>query len=585
MSLRILKPSKTFTVPTRAVFLDVEPLVKVPRQGSARREHVFGLGTAKCCFLSSGRKVDEEKILFDRPQKFWDWLDTVRSRKSCTWVFAHNIGYDLTLLEFWDQLMRSTDEVVGFVVEDPPTIITIRRKKCLIKFVDVLNYWRLPVCDLARLNRQPLQSVGVLAVGDTPTYENCESSVEVIERCVLALVSLLSATSLCSFRPTASAISWDAWSKSFMTCRMVFGEPPKARTLARESYFGGRAQVFRLGKVTEPVSVADVQSLYPAVMKADLYPRQFVNYTEELTLGDLADSLVDFDACARVTLRDGHQPYPTRTEVGNVYSRNRGEYCLAGNELRSALAAGMVIGVYAAGFYARGDLFSRFVDHFYEEKVTAREAGDLPREMLAKLVLNSLYGKFAQRGRKWVKREDLWSPGPYQYWWHHSDEAIQAIRCRSVALRVESQTPGPDPVQTLPAVSACITANARTVLERLFNIADYANVYYTDTDSLHVNGDGLLALERSGEVEPGALGKLRIIARGTSAYYWGHQHYRVGDRYVCSQIKPDAVEIADGLYLQEARAGLQMTLEKGLLDRVEVSGRVIDLKGGRCHES
>jgi DNA polymerase type B, organellar and viral len=585
MVLRILKAGKTFRVPSRVVFLDVEPRIEVSSKGPSHREHHFGLGAAKVCYLSEGKKVDEETITFTRPQQFWDWLDNVRARKNCTWVFAHNLGYDLTLLGFWEQLMLCADEVVGFIIEDPPTIVTIRRKKCLIKFVDVLNYWRLPVYDLARVSGQPLEAVGVLGVQDSPTSECCRANVEVIERCVLDLISLLRETRLCSFRPTGSGISWDAWSKSFMTCRMVFGEPQKAKLLARASYFGGRAQNFRLGRVTEPTSVLDVQSLYPAVMRSDLYPRQFVHYTEEIDLGDLTASLMDFDACARVTLRDGHQPYITRGQVGNVASSSAGEYCLAGDELRSALSAGAILGVYAASFYSRGDLFSSFVDHFYREKVTARDAGDLPREMFAKLVLNSLYGKFAQRGRKWVKREDIWSPGPYQYWWHHPDGGAKAIRCRSVALRVESQTEGEDPVQTLPSVSACITANAREVLGRLLNIAGYCNTWYCDTDSLHVNRDGRERLERSGEVKPGELGKLRVIAEGPSAYYWGHQHYRVGDRYVCAQIKPDALEVADGVYLQESRSGIETTLERGLLDRVEVYGRVIDVKKGRCYES
>jgi DNA polymerase type B, organellar and viral len=585
MVLRILKAGKTFTVPSRVVFLDVEPRIEVSSKGPSHREHHFGLGTAKVCYLSCGRKVDESTITFARPQQFWDWLDSARSRKSCTWVFGHNLGYDLTLLGFWDQLVLGGDTVVGFITEDPPTIITIRRKRSLLKFVDVLNYWRLPVYDLARVSGQPVGAVGILGVQDSPTPECSLANVEVIEKCVLDLISLLSETKLCSFRPTGPGISWDAWNKSFRTCRMVFGEPPRARKLARESYFGGRAQVFRLGKVTEHTSVLDAQSLYPAVMKSDLYPRQFLHYTEEISLADLATALLDFDCCARVTLRDGHQPYTIRGHAGNIWSSGAGEYCLAGNELRAAVSSAMVLGVYAAAFYARDDLFSGFVDHFYQAKVTAREKGDLPREMLAKLMLNSLYGKFAQRGRKWVHREDLWSPGPYQYWWHHPGGGAAAIRCRSVALRVESQTPGQDPVQTLPAVSACVAANARCVLDRLLERAGYCNTWYCDTDSVHVNRDGRSRLEGSGEVQPGSLGKLRVLAEGNSAYYWGHQHYRVGDRYVCSQIKPEALEVADGIYMQEARSGIEMTLEKGVLDRVEVACRVIDVKGGRHHES
>jgi hypothetical protein len=549
-----------------------------------RREHTFGLGAAKVCFLQNGKKVDESSQRFSRPEQFWAWLDVVRSRKSCTWVFAHNIGYDLTLLEFWEQLMRSADEVVGFVIEDPPTIITIRRGKCLIKFVDVINYWRLPVYELARVSQQPIEAVGVLGVQDTPTYEPCVANVEVIEKCVLGLVALVSATRLCSFRATASALSWDAWSKSFLTCRMVFDSSRKARLLERACYFGGRAQTFRLGRITEQTTIVDVQSMYPAVMRANLYPRQLVHYSEETTPEDLSDALEDFECCAKVSLHAPHQPYPVRGESGITYHTRDGNYNLCGDELRAAFAAGIVCGVHAASVYARGDLFTRFVDHFYLEKVDARRAGDIPREQLAKLMLNSLYGKFAQRGRKWMCRDDIFSPGPYQYWYDHPHGSTTAVRCRSIALRVESQTPGPDPIQTLPAVSGCVTANARCVLDGLLRIAGPEHVHYCDTDSLHVDGDGLRHLVDSGQVQPGELGRLRIIAAGPSAYYWGHQHYRVGDRYICAQIKPEAIEIADGMYLQEARTGIEMTLEKGILDRVEVSGRVINTKRGRYHE-
>src|SRR5271166_5416939 len=73
---------------------------------------------------------------------FWTVLQTITSERETTWIIAHNIGFDLTVLHFWDLFERGifdttnqpaetvetddgNEEVVkdekGFVVlSDPP---------------------------------------------------------------------------------------------------------------------------------------------------------------------------------------------------------------------------------------------------------------------------------------------------------------------------------------------------------------------------------------------------------------------------------------------------------------------------------
>lgn len=573
----ILKPGGACRLPSVVVFVDCEPCVSSGSGSTSVSTHSFSAGYATVCRLSGGKVDSKISIAFKEPSTFWNLLEKNRDKEKATWVFGHNIGYDLTLLGFWDWLASVDATLVSCCIDDPPTLITLRWRKRLVKFVDVMNYWRLSVRDLSLSclshPREDRQRSGL------QSFEpgNCQHDVEVIESCMLRLISHLSETRCCSLRPTAASLSWAVYRKSFQPTTLSVSLGHMERTLARSAYFGGRVSVFASGLIREEVHGLDCNSMYPAVMKDNIYPCRLLSHPCGMRPADLRAALKDYDAIATVDLWPGEYPYPCRTASGIDYVRGVATATLAGDELRLAGNRADIKAVRDCYLYDRADLFSSFVSHYFVRKTDAAKAGNRADLMIYKMILNCLHGKFAQRGHNWVPTPEIIARGYYAYWWHKRSGASTVIRHRSIAGVVEAQEEGEQPKHCFPAISACITAAARVVLEKDISAAGPHNVLYCDTDSLHTLGDGLNMLTRVGRMDAAKLGHYRVLVSGDSAHYYGRQHYRIGDHRVCSCIKPDSVEISDGVYLQDSYQGVERCLETGTLNRVNVSRRVIDM--------
>lgn len=135
--------------------------------------------------------------------------------------------------------------------------------------------------------------------------------------------------------------------------------------------------------------------------------------------------------------------------------------------------------------------FNEYIDKWYAVKEHATTTGNKVMRMIAKLHLNNLYGKFAQR-------EDR-------------DSGIPSLNENGKIVFETVHDLGPGGY--IPT-GAYITAYARGVTIRAAQ-ANYDNFYYADTDSIHMKG-----LAQEIEVDPGKLGA------------WDHESTFTVGRYV-----------------------------------------------------
>src|SRR5690606_16794814 len=70
-------------------------------------------------------------------------------------------------------------------------------------------------------------------------------------------------------------------------------------------------------------------------------------------------------------------------------------------EIDYALKSEINVDVDEVVVYKMLSLFKNFVANFYSKRETAKKQGDRVSDMLYKLLLNSLYGKFGQLKREW----------------------------------------------------------------------------------------------------------------------------------------------------------------------------------------
>lgn len=172
----------------------------------------------------------------------------------------------------------------------------------------------------------------------------------------------------------------------------------------RQFYFGGRCQSNYKGEYTGTFHCWDIKSAYPYAMLHN-HPWGFATeYGSERDI--VGHSFVKI----RTTQTNGAFPFRTRT--GGLDFPNdceEREYCITGWEFLAARELGL-LGSYRillVRTHTKTIDFKKYVRHFYALKRDSKKG--TPEYVTAKLLMNSLYGKFAQQWGEF-KEYRLFSP-------------------------------------------------------------------------------------------------------------------------------------------------------------------------------
>lgn len=241
--------------------------------------------------------------------------------------------------------------------------------------------------------------------------------------------------------------------------------------IGRQAYNGGRVQVFKHG-VFKQVNVYDVNSMYPYVMFKHIYP---INSEYHLT--------TNFKDLPGLWLCDFHHTgiSPIYRKGEEVKKTTKEPIWLTTEEAKNVKLTKVHRGF---TFINNEYIFKDYVLSLYEQRTKKTGLG-----FVSKLLMNSLYGKFAQREdcASIVYSEDMPKPN----WTPLSmGKAFYSVPSTRVVVH-----------QFVP-VSALITANARMELYRYLD----GDTIYCDTDSIHTTKHmdtdisiGGLKLEFSGQ--------------------------------------------------------------------------------------
>ena len=228
--------------------------------------------------------------------------------------------------------------------------------------------------------------------------------------------------------------------------------------LFRQGYKGGRVEIFKM--YGEKLNYYDINSLYPSVMRDFQYPSPIKDNfkkiyklnTDKLGYFRIIVEIDNLNVPVLHYNNNGKMIYPIGKIEGFFYSP----------EIFKAIEMGYRIKVlYGYEFIKTEYIFRDFVEHFY--KIKSESVG--AKQSIAKLLLNSLYGKFGQRREK---------------------EANSFINDGTVSnLNYISKKYFDTHSEFIhPEIAGLVTANARVRLYDLFQKAGLDKIYYCDTDSI-----------------------------------------------------------------------------------------------------
>jgi hypothetical protein len=166
------------------------------------------------------------------------------------------------------------------------------------------------------------------------------------------------------------------------------------------SYYGGRCETFIRGTIKEKLFYYDINSLYPTAMHNNIFP--FPNSIEEdIKLNMSLNDIYKYEGISlcNVIIDKNIIPFlPYRNEEEKLIfplGTFKGWYSHA--ELKKAISLGYKIELLQSIIYKETHKpFIKYVDDLYNLRKEFKKQNN-PAEVIVKLALNSLYGKYAQK--------------------------------------------------------------------------------------------------------------------------------------------------------------------------------------------
>lgn len=412
----------------------------------------------------------------DMVARFFD--DFLEMPKPAIWYF-HFAQYDW---RYFIDYLETSDLIVEIGMRTETDIYEIRCKRsekdawCIMR--DSYAIWSQKLEDLAKTFCPELPKLEIDIENFDPEnpehIEYAKRDVAILLVGLPRLFDLINEHFSVNAGATAAGTAMKAWQKSLpyeaiYNCSKWGPE----EMFVRQGYYGGL--VFLTSNIAhEECETFDINSSYPASMLEYGVPCGRMTPTNDFE--------ENYPGIYRVRVRapdDLIIPIlPARNSRGSMrWYRGEFETVVTGQELQFAAQHGYeILELYEGYFFERIEFpFSDFITHC---KLIRKAFKDLPPELIAKLMQNSLYGRFAARRdrvrlihARTLTDEDfesgLLKPYDEAGLWYVKTELDEEMAC-------------------LPQWATFITANSRLRLLRAAYAVGPQNVIYGDTDSLTI---------------------------------------------------------------------------------------------------
>lgn len=492
------------------------------------------------------------------------WKDLLRYGEDGTWLFAHNLEYDLPIVadhHLWEgKLVFKTG---GILWAD------FRFNKRRVRFMDSSNlfaYWSVKrLGDMigkpkGEVSDEMIQRLGAGSSWNSFTLEEqelirkyCIQDAQIVALSVLQLQDEVNDLGG-ELKPTLAGISMDIFRREYLDIPWMVLHKDVNEAM-RPSYYGGRVENYVFGKV-EDANLYDINSLYPHILRTGTFPHpSYLRFVEGKAARRVFDTWEGI-ASARVVVRDTHTPpLPFRTGSKLFFPTGEmvGLWTMA--ELRHSLNhdAELIELEWIFGTPTLFNPFEEYIENLYHLRQGYIASKD-ERHLLLKLIMNSLYGRFGLNPNKGLIQLMMIDGDPD--WEKLGGWSTRELNGKLVAI-------GPLTFNHYPSYANVILASQVSSLARLelHNALLKAgnNMIYCDTDSILMNG----------EMDTGSdLGEWKCQMQGGMATLLGPKEYilhnkNTADKYVVKgvpkkykeeYVKTGAVNYRKAVKIREAIA-------------------------------
>jgi len=563
----ILKNNIMSEFPTNLLFFDTETF-ETPLENN-EIELKLKVGVAVLVNYSktiAGYIFTKRKaFVFVNDEVFWDYVDNNIRVKTKLYVVAHNVAFDFRVTKGFVNLKRLGYETGKIIYNGTTNIYNFHKEGRTIVVLDNMNYFKSSLAILGK-------GIGIEKM-EMPTddfdklIEYCTNDVMIMVKAWEVFFTFLRDNDLGTFSRTIASQAFAAYRHRFMKEKIYIHTNEAAIKLERESYRGGRTECFRIGKMPkQKYFLLDVNSMYPSVMLEYDYPTKFIRAYHNIDKDVFIPMLKNYCITARVIIKTDEPIFAVKNKTKLIFPIGIFEVVLTTRELEYALQHNLIVKYLDVLIYEKANLFKEYVEFFYGKKVEYKQAGNEAFTYLCKLFLNSLYGKFGQRNEQYEKigtTDD--EDGSLTVFDMQTKENVTT---RIIGGVIEKSIGMKEGFDTMVAIAAHVTADARMRLWTYFNIAQLENIYYCDTDSMIVNMKGMINCKPFVSSE---LGRLDLKEHSDKLILRGAKDYTFGDNEVIKGIRKDADRISDNVFEQTRFEGIAGAVKNNRTDKMIIS--------------
>ena len=480
---------------------------------------VIGIGQ----YAKDGKLLRQKYLLFDKVSDIHTFLSKELRRVKDMVLIAHNVSFDFLVsdLQTWIESEDLTPEI--WYNKMTTTYIHATKDQLNLRLLDNMNYYPMPLKALGK-------SLGIEKL--KIDFNNCTKKELSIycQQDVRIMVKGFETYWQMVYQQFNTQPKWTNGSTA-IACFCSLPDKKKIKLTTNtdvvkdcyRGYVGGRVELFKIGKFSnEKLFKLDVNSLYPSVMYENSYPISYAGTIERPKEYDVEEIINGLNAVALVDVNTPESAYPCETKTGHIYPTGKFTAWLMGNDLKYCLENNHYDKIHKIHRFNSDYIFQTYVSKLYKLKAQYAKERKYGFRTVVKFLLNTLYGKFAQLGytreflrieksKRYANGKVVFDNPDFNYEFEILNYKMYKVT-KDVLLH-----------NSQPMVGGMITANARNYMWKLFNIAELRNCYYSDTDSIIVNEQGLNYLKDY--LDDDKLGYLKVEGESNELTIYARKSY------------------------------------------------------------
>lgn len=498
--------------PTHFLFFDTETKQEDTIKKIGKKEYrtiINKLDFGYACYWN--RETNEEEwYRIDSIKGFHNFLGRCikKARDNTLWCIAHNIVFDNFILDMWGYFEKS-NWIIDFIHAKGMVYLQsftkktgnkVRNKVMLINNGNIFPETLATIGETIGIEKMEIDFNKIDTYSRQYFEEYGKRDVVILLEFWKQWANFIEDNDLGKLKYTISSQSMESYKHKFCNSYILLDDNLDILDFERKAYYGGRTEIFYKGKIRKPVWYYDVNAMYPFVMKNKRFPIEYKYTKENMTVEQLKYYIdTGWLVVGHVTIEtEKNNLYPTRENNTLMFPVGKFQTYLCTPEILKAIEYGDLKEVHEVKFYTGDYIFTDYVDYFYNKRLELKKVGN-KQEVMYKLFLNSLYGKFGQLMDVWVETSieeiqildpdfdfDSWIMDDYKIPKILIDGVNITPKLRYIGGQLQLRGEVEESNISFPAIAGHVTSYARLIIwEGIKNGRENkSNIYYCDTDSL-----------------------------------------------------------------------------------------------------